>query len=102
MDRWIDRYPVDWYHVSSAGSSRSDAGRGSAIADFRFVLDRRPNHATARRRIAEIYLAARELNETERLLKNNSGCPDDIDTLVGLAETKNVLGRAGEALPLVE
>lgn len=104
LDRWVSRYPDDWLaRFRRAEVREATLNTDDAVADYRYVIDHRPNHPTARRKLAEIHLAARtELDEGARLFEEQLRLhPDDVDAQVGLAELKNTIGQPDAALQLV-
>ncbi len=101
LDKWCDRYPDDWYPHFQRGIVReSIRSLDGALVDFRFVMAKHPEHATVRRRIADIHLELRkDLDEAQKLYEEQlKRTPNDGDAEAGLAATLDLLGKGGEAI----
>jgi len=101
LDKWCNRYPDDWYPHFQRGIVReSIRSLDGALADFRFVMAKHPEHATVRRRIADIHLELRkDLDEAQKLYEGQlQRTPDDSDAEAGLAATFDLLGKGEEAI----
>lgn len=105
LDKWTERYPDDWYPRYQRGMVREAIlDPEGALADYRFVFERNPEHPTVQRMIAGMLISGRKsLDEAEQLAAEQVRLhPDDAEAGVRLAEAKDALGRSDEALAVVE
>jgi len=81
------------------GSARRNVGEyDQAISEFRYVLERRPDHVNARIGLGLVYgfigMFEESLVELRRAVETD---PDSVDALLYLAKTCCMLGLYGEA-----
>jgi tetratricopeptide (TPR) repeat protein len=104
LERWLARAPGDAQALYLRGQVWEGTGaHPQAIDDYRAALRRDPDHAGARKRLAEQLLARGEVAEAGRLFAGLlENAPDDPALLLGLARCRRLQARLGEAERLLD
>jgi tetratricopeptide (TPR) repeat protein len=101
LNLWVSRYPDDWFPRLWRGDVRvALKSVPEAIEDYRFVLQKKPNHPTVQGKLGAVYLGtkkndaeAREAFQTQLKLT-----PNDVESLTGMATLAWNQGNRSEAL----
>jgi tetratricopeptide (TPR) repeat protein len=107
LDGWIERYPDKWQPRFWRGTVRERLGKAefeAAQADYKRVLELRPQHAEAQLRLARVILGVGQDHQAaagrfEDYLKVR---PDDAEALNGLARCQRALGQFDAARTTLE
>lgn len=99
LDFWLQWKPnAPQARFMRAGIYQRMGDVASAIADYRTVLDQIPGHREASRKLGELLLLNRRVEEARECFR---GClkhwPDQPDALLGLARCEQELGSLNEA-----
>jgi len=100
LNTWVDHAPDDWYARLWRGALFEYLSRPNfAIADFEFVLKKRPADEEVRKRLGLMlvqsgYNYEEALKYLEPYRRNH---PEDADVLVGIARCRRALGQSEAA-----
>src|SRR5262249_9084046 len=104
LERWLAHSPGDSQALYLRGLAWEGLGAlDKAGEDYRQAVRRDPEHAPARRRLAEYLFAAGALDEAAGLFQQLLARePDDVTLRLGLARCRRAQGKTAEAQRLLE